>query len=35
LDELGSYNPELLLPDLTATESIISFMRGAAVSGPI
>jgi phosphoglycolate phosphatase len=35
LDELRPYNPELLLLDLTATESIISFMRGVAVSGPI
>jgi phosphoglycolate phosphatase-like HAD superfamily hydrolase len=35
LDELRSYNPDLLLPDLTATDFIISFMRGAAVSGPI
>ncbi len=32
-DDLRLYGPELLVSDLTATESIVAFMRGAAVSG--
>jgi phosphoglycolate phosphatase len=35
LDELRSYNPDLLVSDLTATDSIVAFMQGDVVSGSI